>query len=83
MVDLVLRVSKIRSGGGAYYLEVADGTGTGIEAAGRWMGPGHRSCGLSARRGRLTSDAVLAGVDPATGEVLGRPGTGSGWRRST
>ena len=41
----VLRVAKVRSGGHAYYLEVAGGpAGPGSEAPGRWLGVGRRRC---------------------------------------
>lgn len=66
----MLRVGKVRPGGAGYYLEVGPG-GTGIEAAGRWIGPGPGTLSLS---GRVESDAfaaVLAGEDPVTGQVLG------------
>jgi conjugative relaxase-like TrwC/TraI family protein len=71
MVVLVLRVAKVRTGGGDYYLEVATGTGTGIEAAGRWLGSGTPELGLSGDVGPDDLHAVLAGKDPATGQVLG------------
>jgi conjugative relaxase-like TrwC/TraI family protein len=68
----VLRVAKVRSGGHAYYLEVAGGaTGTGIEVPGRWMGTGAPPMSLS---GVVTAGplaAVLSGEHPGTGEVLG------------
>jgi len=68
----VLRVSKVRSGGGAYYLDVAaGGAGTGIEAAGEWMGPGTPALGLSGTVHAHDLDAVLAGENPGTGQVLG------------
>ena len=67
----VLRVAKVGTGGGDYYLEVAAGTGTGIEAAGRWLGPGTAELGLSGVVGADDLHAVLAGEDPATGQVLG------------
>jgi len=69
----VLRVAKVRRGGHAYYLEVAgNGTGTGIEAPGRWLGTGAAALGL---RGEVHGDAlgaVLAGDDPFTQRRLGR-----------
>jgi conjugative relaxase-like TrwC/TraI family protein len=68
----VLRVAKVRSGGHAYYLEVAGGaTGTGIEAPGRWMGAGAPPMSLSGVVGPAPFAAVLAGEHPGTGEVLG------------
>jgi conjugative relaxase-like TrwC/TraI family protein len=72
-VGLVLRVAKVRKGGHAYYLEVAgNGSGTGIEAPGRWLGTGAGALGL---RGQVSDDAlgaVLRGDDPITAERLGR-----------
>jgi len=69
----VLRVAKVRKGGHAYYLEVAgNGTGTGIEAPGRWLGTGAAALGL---RGEVHGDAlgaVLEGDDPLTRHRLGR-----------
>jgi len=67
----VLRVSKVRSGGAAYYLEVAAGSGTGIEEAGRWMGAGTPELRLLGVVEGADLDAVLAGEDPGTGRVLG------------
>jgi conjugative relaxase-like TrwC/TraI family protein len=67
----VLRVAKIGSGGADYYLEVAEGTGTGVEAAGRWMGEGPSELGLRGAVAAADFGAVLAGADPGTGEVLG------------
>ena len=58
----MLRVAKVRAGGHAYYLEVAASPGgTGIEAPGRWVGPGSAALGLHGpvEAGPLT--AVLAG----------------------
>lgn len=66
----MLRVAKRAVDGGGYYLAVADGTGTGIEPAGRWAGTGADGLGLA---GPVTADAlqaVLAGRDPAGGGVL-------------
>ncbi len=72
MVVGVLRVSKVRSGGGAYYLEVAaGGAGTGIEAAGRWLGTGPPELRLSGLVAAADLDAVLAGERPGSGQVLG------------
>ena len=78
----VLRVAKVRRGGHAYYLEVAgNGTGTGIEAPGRWLGTGRRRA-RPARRGRRRRPRGGApGDDPDTGERLGRvPRPGHGGR---
>ncbi len=68
----MLRVSKVRSGGGAYYLAVAAGTGTGIEPAGRWTGSGAPVLGLAGAVRSADLEAVLAGQDPGSGQVLGR-----------
>lgn len=69
----VLRVAKLRKGGHGYYLEVAGhGTGTGIEAPGRWLGTGAAALGL---RGEVHGDALgalLRGDDPQTSRRLGR-----------
>ena len=69
----MLRVAKVRSGGHAYYLEVAgNGAGTGVEAPGRWLGTGAAALGL---RGEVHGDAlgaVLRGDDPLTMRRLGR-----------
>ncbi|HTT86981.1 MAG TPA: relaxase domain-containing protein, partial [Acidimicrobiales bacterium] len=67
----VLRLSKVRTGGGAYYLDVAEGTGTGIEPPGRWVAPGLPGWGLSGTVTAEQLDAVLAGRAPTSGEVLG------------
>ncbi len=49
----MLRVAKVRKGGHAYYLEVAgNGSGTGIEAPGVWLGQGAEALGLRGRGGR-------------------------------
>jgi conjugative relaxase-like TrwC/TraI family protein len=70
---VVLRVAKVRKGGHAYYLEVAgNGTGTGIEAPGVWLGTGAAALGLG---GEVTGDALgalLEGDHPVTFERLGR-----------
>ena len=68
----MLRVAKVRSGGHAYYLEVAaGGSGTGIEAPGRWMGAPGSPLALSGTVGEAELAAVLAGEHPVTGVVLG------------
>src|ERR1700691_1510525 len=71
MVAAVLRVSKVRSGGGGYYLEVAAGSGTGIEPSGQWMGSGTPPWAHAGPVGGADLHAVLAGEDPRTGAVLG------------
>ena len=68
----MLRVAKVRSGGHAYYLEVAGGpAGPGIEAPGRWLGVGAPPLSLSGVVQPAPFVAVLAGEHPDTGEVLG------------
>jgi conjugative relaxase-like TrwC/TraI family protein len=71
-VDRVLRIAKVRPGGHAYYLEVAAGTGTGIEAPGRWLGSGARSLGLGGGVDGDALGALLRGDDPQTAQRLGR-----------
>ena len=63
-------MAKVREGGGAYYLAVAAGVGTGIEAPGRW-GPGASVLGLTGEVAGPDLDAVLAGRRPGDGAVLG------------
>ena len=66
----MLRVAKLRAGRAGYYLEVAAGTGTGVEAAGEWVGTGGDRLDL---RGTVTGDAfaaVLSGRHPDTAEAL-------------
>ncbi len=68
----VLRVSKVRSGGAAYYLEVAGrvrAPGSRRRAGGR--GRGRRQLRLSGVVEAADLEAVLAGEDPGTGRVLG------------
>jgi len=68
----VLRVAKVRTGGHAYYLEVAASPGgTGIEAPGQWMGPGSAAVGLHGTVEAGPLAAVLGGDDPVTGRRLG------------
>jgi conjugative relaxase-like TrwC/TraI family protein len=65
----VLCVSKVRTGGHAYYLEVVD---TGVEAPGEWLSAG---ADLLELRGKVAAgdlEAVLAGLDPSSGKRLGR-----------
>jgi len=67
----VLRVAKVRAGGHAYYLEVAAGTGTGVEPAGRWLGSGSAALGLRGEVDTEALGAVLAGRHPGSGARLG------------
>ena len=65
----MLCVSKVRTGGHAYYLEVVD---TGVEAPGEWLSAG---ADLLELRGKVAAgdlEAVLAGLDPSSGKRLGR-----------
>ncbi len=69
----MLRVAKVRKGGHAYYLEVAgNGSGTGIEAPGRWLGTGSGALGLRGEVAAHALAAVLEGDDPFTSRRLGR-----------
>lgn len=63
----MLRVATRPAGGEAYYLQVAAGTGTGVEAAGRWAGAGAAELDLA---GPVDGDplrAVLRGRHPGGG----------------
>jgi len=66
----MLRVAKLRAGGGGYYLEVAQGTGTGVEAAGEWVGTGGEQLGLHGTVSGEAFTAVLSGRHPASAEAL-------------
>jgi conjugative relaxase-like TrwC/TraI family protein len=70
----VLRVWKLRAGGGAYYLEAALGTPSArpIEEPGRWIGSAAAVEGLTGTVDRERFEMLLAGRSPATGEELGR-----------
>lgn len=65
----MLRVSTRSAGGEAYYLQVAPGTGTGTEAAGRWAGGAARTLGLTGEVEDAPLRAVLQGRHP-DGRVL-------------
>ncbi len=73
----MLNIGRLGAGRDAYYLDaVASGvedyyTGAG-EAPGTWVGSGCATLGLEGQVDAETLRAVLAGVDPATGEQLGR-----------
>lgn len=68
----MLRVGKVRSGGHAYYLEVAgDATRPGIEPPGRWMGRGPGVLGLGGMVDGADLETVLAGIHPGSGQALG------------
>jgi len=71
----VLSIAKLAVGQESYYLDaVADGVedyyvGSG-EAPGRWMGHGAELLGLAGEVGGDDLHAVLAGIDPSTGERM-------------
>ncbi|HTZ07785.1 MAG TPA: MobF family relaxase, partial [Acidimicrobiales bacterium] len=68
----VLRVAKLGRGGHDYYLEVAAGPGgTGVEAAGRWVGRGSGAFGLEGTVDGDALGALLRGDDPGGGGRLG------------
>lgn len=66
----MLRVARVGRGGEAYYLQVALGTGTGIEPAGQWVGQGAPQLGLAGAVAADPLSAVLAGRDATGSEVL-------------
>jgi len=66
----LLRLWKIRPGGHSYYLEVADGTGTGVEPAGVWLGKAVPDLGLSGHVEEDTLGSVLRGEHPLTAKAL-------------
>ncbi len=68
----MLRLAKIGSGGEAYYLGVAAGSGTGVEPAGRWVGAGAAGMGLGGDVRAEALELVLAGRSPETHDSLGR-----------
>ena len=67
----MLRLGKVATGGHAYYLEVAGGTGTGAEPPGRWLGSGGAVLGLTGEVEEASLDALLRGRHPVDGRVLG------------
>ncbi len=62
----MLRLARVGRGGEAYYLQVAAGTGTGIEPAGQWVGHVASQLGLAGPVEADPLSEVLAGRD-ATG----------------
>jgi conjugative relaxase-like TrwC/TraI family protein len=72
---LVLRISKLRLGGHAYYMEVVE---TGVERPGEWLSRGASELGLHGYVEGDDLDAVLAGSDP---QSRSRQGLGSGRSR--
>lgn len=66
----MLRVAKRAVGGEEYYLAVAAGTGTGVEAAGRWAGSAAAALGLSGEVTRDPLTTVLQGRHPEDGASL-------------
>lgn len=65
-----MRLWKVPQGGQGYYLDVAEGTGSGIEPAGGWLGRGAEVFGLRGRVDERAIGAVLEGRDPQTSELL-------------
>lgn len=70
----VLSVAKLARGREGYYLATVasgrDSPGGLVEPDGRWTGQGAVTLGLSGAVDGAALRALLAGVDPATGEVL-------------
>ncbi|HUI05109.1 MAG TPA: MobF family relaxase [Acidimicrobiales bacterium] len=67
----MLRVAKLAKGGHAYYFAVTPGTGTGVEAAGRWVGRGPHAFGLRGPVTEAALGAALAGDHPVSLARLG------------
>ncbi|HEX6476754.1 MAG TPA: MobF family relaxase, partial [Acidimicrobiales bacterium] len=71
----MLSIAKVRRGGAGYYLEAVaagreDHRRPGEEPDGVWLGRGAEALGLQGSVGAAQLEAVLAGADPASGEVL-------------
>jgi conjugative relaxase-like TrwC/TraI family protein len=70
----VLSVAKLARGREAYYLETVapgrEGAGLLAEPDGRWLGQAASKLGLVGMVDGAQLTALLAGVDPSTGEVL-------------
>jgi conjugative relaxase-like TrwC/TraI family protein len=70
----VLSVAKLARGREAYYLETVapgrQGSGVLAEPEGRWLGQAASTLGLVGAVDGAQLTALLAGVDPRTGEVL-------------
>lgn len=66
----MLRIAKVRPGGQGYYLDVAAGTGTGVEPPGRWSGTAAGRLGLTGDVDRAGLGRLLAGVNPDGGRAL-------------
>lgn len=62
----VLRIAKLGPGRESYYLQTV-----GPEPAGEWLGQGPVGSGLTGHVEGDALSALLSGVDPATGAVLG------------
>ena len=92
----MLSIGKLAAGQARYYLDQAEarvdvvasvGSGVedyyagGSEARGRWIGRGARELGLAGAVDGASAAAVLAGLDPRTGESLRRAASRvrSGW----
>lgn len=66
----MLRVAKRARGAEAYYLEVAAGTGTGAEPAGRWGGAASGALGVAGPVDALALTRLWDGRHPLDGERL-------------
>ena len=62
----MLRIAKLGAGGEVYYLQ-----SVGPEPPGTWLGNGPKAAGLVGEVGRPELEALLAGRDPQSGEILG------------
>lgn len=72
---VVLSIAKVRPGGARYYLEAVaagreDHRRPGQEPDGVWLGRASAALGLRGSVDAAELEAVLAGADPASGEVL-------------
>ncbi|HEY3700914.1 MAG TPA: MobF family relaxase [Acidimicrobiales bacterium] len=71
----MLSIAKVRRGGARYYLEAVaagreDHRRPGQEPDGAWLGRASAALGLRGSVDAAELEAVLAGADPASGEVL-------------
>jgi conjugative relaxase-like TrwC/TraI family protein len=75
MLAVMLSIAKVRRGGARYYLEAVaagreDHRRPGQEPDGVWLGGGAEALGLRGSVAASELEAVLAGADPASGELL-------------